>query len=212
MRQTARSLSLRHIHSARVVRPVDVTAPGVTVLLKPFDLGRHATQGLTSPHQRGHHENYPYTVDLDDVGSVEATVGEHGRVEGLGAPCPGQRHDALQLAPTASLSVVMAYLSSPTTAAADRPQAMDHRNRSRRPVQWPRLNALSLVPPSARRPRPARVWDEWSGPRATRAPSTSPFVLGRAHFLTCLSARSEGPGLVGPVWPRPDAFPNRAGP
>ena len=148
-----------------------------------------------------------YTVDLDDVGSVEATVGGHGRVEGLGAPCPGQRHDALQLAPTASLSVVMAYLSSPTTAAADRPQAMDHRNRSRRPVQWPRLNALSLVPPGARRPRPARVWDEWSGPRATRAPSTSPFVLGRAHFLTCLSARSEGPGLVGPVWPRPDAFP-----
>ncbi len=26
-----------------------------------------------------------YAVDLDDVGSVEATVDEHGRVEGLGA-------------------------------------------------------------------------------------------------------------------------------
>ena len=115
------------------------------------------------------------TLAPDDVGSVDATVDGHGWVEGLGAPCPGQRHDALQLAPTASLSVVMAYLSSPTTAAADRPQAMDDRNRSRRPVQWPRLNALSLVPPGARRPRPARVWDEWSGPRATRAPLDEPF-------------------------------------
>ena len=80
-----------------------------------------------------------------------------------------------ELAPTASLSVVMAYLSSPTTAAADRPPAMDDRNRSRRPVQWPRLNALSLVPPGARRPRPARVRDVWSGPRATRAPLDEPF-------------------------------------
>ena len=102
----------------------------------------------------------------------------------------------------------MAYLSSPTTAAADRPQAMDDRNRSRRPVQWPRLNALSLVPPGARRPRPARVWDESvPAPGPPVPPSTSPFVLGRAHFLTCLSARSEGPGLVGPVWPRPNTFP-----
>ena len=72
------------------------------------------------------------TLAPDDVGSVDATVDGHGWVEGLGAPCPGQRHDALQLAPTASLSVVMAYLSSPTTAAADRPQAMDDRNRSRK--------------------------------------------------------------------------------
>jgi hypothetical protein len=101
----------------------------------------------------------------------------------------------------------MAYPSSPSTAAADRPQAMDDRNRSRRPVQWPRLNALSLVPPGARRPRPARVWDEWSGPRPPVPPSTSPFVLGRAHFLTCLSARSKGAGVVGPLWPRPNAFP-----
>jgi hypothetical protein len=101
----------------------------------------------------------------------------------------------------------MAYLSSPITAAADRPQAMDDRNRSRRRVQWPRLNALSLVPPGARRPRAVRVWDEWSGPGPPVPPSTSPFVLGRAHFLTCLSARSEGPGLVGPVWLRPNAFP-----
>ena len=39
------------------------------------------------------------TLAPDDVGSVDATVDGHGWVEGLGAPCPGQRHDALQLAP-----------------------------------------------------------------------------------------------------------------
>ncbi len=101
----------------------------------------------------------------------------------------------------------MAYLSPPTPAAADRPQAMDDQNRSRRPVQWPRLNALSLVPPGARRPRPARVWDEWSGPRATRAPLDEPFRPRPGAFPHVPSARSKGPGLVGPVWPRPNAFP-----
>lgn len=39
--------------------------------------------------------NTSYTVDLDDVGSVEVTVDEHGRVEGLSA-YPGQRHDVFR--------------------------------------------------------------------------------------------------------------------
>ena len=63
-----------------------------------------------------------YAVDLDDVGSVEATVDEHGRVD-----CPG-RHILANAttcsapASTAALFAVMAYRASPTTAAPDRPR------------------------------------------------------------------------------------------
>ncbi|HTT92030.1 MAG TPA: hypothetical protein VMF65_20920, partial [Acidimicrobiales bacterium] len=49
--------------------------PGVTVLVKPFDLGRPATQGLTSrPPKGGTMRSTSHTVDLDEVGSVKATV------------------------------------------------------------------------------------------------------------------------------------------
>ena len=136
------------------------------------------------------------TPGPDDVGSVEATVDGHGWVEGLGAPCPGQRQDAPQLAPTASLSVVMAYLSSLATAAADRPQAMDGRTGPERPVQWPRLNALSLVPLGARRPRPARVW--------TRGPAPGPPPVPPRRALSSsvgrISSRALAPAARALDW------------
>ena len=53
--------------------------PSVTALLKPFDLGV-GTQGRTSRHQRGTMRSTSHTVDLDNVGSVGATVDGHGRV------------------------------------------------------------------------------------------------------------------------------------
>jgi hypothetical protein len=87
------------------------------------------------------------------------------------------------------------------------PRGDDDRSTSRRPGQWPRLNALSLVPPGARRPGPPGCGTSGPAPGPPVPPTTSPFVLRQAHFLTCLSARSEDPGLVGPVWPRPNAFP-----
>lgn len=106
--------------------------------------------------------NTSHTVDLDDVSSVEATVDEHGRVEGLGAISPAHATMCSALASPTTLFVVVMYRAHP---APRRPTAPDdgRPSTSRGPVQWPRLNA-EFGATGCRSSWSCQLRDDWSEP------------------------------------------------
>ena len=105
--------------------------------------------------------NTSHTADLE-VGSVEAIVDEHGRLEGLGRLIPAHATMCSVLASPTMLFVVVMYRAAPSTTAADGPRRWpaEHVQRARSMAQVNAEFGATGCPSSWS----CQVRDDWSEP------------------------------------------------